>query len=79
MKGKVILITGATFGIGRATALLFAKEGAKVAACGRSEKEGTALLGEIETLGGEGFFQTVDVRHASDVEAFVANTVKRSK
>jgi NAD(P)-dependent dehydrogenase (short-subunit alcohol dehydrogenase family) len=76
-KDKVVIITGATSGIGRATALAFAKAGAKVAVAGRREAEGAEVVKEIEKAGGEGFFVRTDVSRESDVEALVAKTVER--
>jgi glucose 1-dehydrogenase len=57
-----MLITGATSGIGRATALHCAGLGARVVAAGRSEKWGQALIDEIESAGGEATFVAADVR-----------------
>ncbi len=75
--GKVALITGATSGIGRATALAFAKAGAKVVVAGRRESEGAAVVSEIEKGGGEALFVKTDVSSESDVKALVARTVER--
>jgi NAD(P)-dependent dehydrogenase (short-subunit alcohol dehydrogenase family) len=65
--GAVILITGALTGIGRATALSFAKEGATVVVSGRRELEGKALENELRSLGAEAAFILADVRHEDDV------------
>src|SRR5712671_2384765 len=74
---KVALITGATSGIGRATAIAFAKAGAKVAIAGRREDEGAQVVREIEQAGGEALFVRTDVARESDVQALVARTVER--
>jgi len=50
MKNKVVLITGGLTGIGRATALAFAQEGASVVVSGRHEEEGQKLVGELEAV-----------------------------
>lgn len=69
--GKVVLITGATSGIGEATAKAFAKEGAKVFFCGRRENLGTKVERDIRSMGGEATYRRADVRNAEDVKAFV--------
>ncbi len=74
--GKVALITGGTAGIGRATAIAFAKEGAKVAITGRREKEGGEVVAEIKELGGEAIFIRTDITKAADVKAMVDQTVE---
>lgn len=70
-NGKTILITGATSGIGRATARLFAAEGAKVFFCGRREALGREVEKEIRDDGGEATYMRADVREESQVKAFV--------
>ena len=77
MSTPVILITGALTGIGRATALAFAKEGATVVAAGRREAEGNALEAELRALGGQAAFVKADVRHEEDVRRLVDETVAR--
>ena len=74
-KDKVALITGGTSGIGRATARLFAQEGAKVAVAGRDEKRGREVVAEIEKGGGVALFLRCDVRLADDCRRAVAETV----
>lgn len=70
-KGKVVLVTGATSGIGKATAYAFAKEGAKVFFCGRREALGKANEKEIAGFGGEAAYMRADVKREDDVKAFV--------
>jgi NAD(P)-dependent dehydrogenase (short-subunit alcohol dehydrogenase family) len=76
-EGKVVLITGATPGIGRAAALQFASEGGKVGFCGRREKLGQEVESEIRSRGGEASYIRADVRRESDVRAFVEETVQK--
>jgi NAD(P)-dependent dehydrogenase (short-subunit alcohol dehydrogenase family) len=73
---KVAIVTGATSGIGRATAIAFAKNGAKVTVAGRRESEGLETVAMIKKLGGEAIFIKTDVRKEEDVEAMVAQTIK---
>jgi NAD(P)-dependent dehydrogenase (short-subunit alcohol dehydrogenase family) len=74
---SVILITGALTGIGRATALAFAREGATVVVSGRREAEGKALEAELRGLGTEAAFIAADVRHEDEVRRLVDHTVAR--
>jgi short chain dehydrogenase len=73
--GKVALITGGNAGIGRAAAIEFAKQGAKVVISGRREKEGHDVIAEINALGGEAIFVTTDVSQESDVKAMIERTL----
>ena len=73
--GKVALITGGNAGIGRAAAIEFAKQGAKVVVSGRREKEGHDVIAEIKALGGEGLFVKTDVSKESDVKGMVEQTL----
>jgi A-factor type gamma-butyrolactone 1'-reductase (1S-forming) len=75
--GKVILITGATSGLGATAAVSLAGKGAKVAIIGRREEQGNAVVARIEAAGGEGLFIKADVTVRADVEAMVARTVDR--
>jgi NAD(P)-dependent dehydrogenase (short-subunit alcohol dehydrogenase family) len=77
MRPPVILITGALTGIGRATALAFANEGATVVVSGRREAEGKALENELRGLGAKAAFILADVRHEDDVHNLVEQTVAR--
>src|ERR1700691_5364736 len=77
MSAPVILITGALTGIGRATSLAFAKEGATVVVSGRREAEGKALEVKLRSLGAEAAFILADVRHEDDVRNLVDQTVAR--
>ncbi len=77
MTNRVILVTGALTGIGRATALAFTKEGATVVAAGRRETEGKALEAELRALGAQAAFIKADVRHEEDVRRLVDETVAR--
>jgi NAD(P)-dependent dehydrogenase (short-subunit alcohol dehydrogenase family) len=75
--GKVVLITGATSGIGEATAYAFAKEGAKVFFCGRRENLGRQVEAKIKNFGGEATYFRADVRNEAEVRNFVDACVKK--
>ena len=77
MSKPVILITGALTGIGRATALTFARNGARLAVSGRRQAEGKALEAELRQLGAEVAFIRADVRHDNEVRDLVDQTVAR--
>ncbi len=70
-KDKVVLITGATSGIGAAAARMFAAEGGKVAFCGRRTDRGAEVESEIKASGGEAKYIRADVRIEDDVRRFV--------
>jgi NAD(P)-dependent dehydrogenase (short-subunit alcohol dehydrogenase family) len=74
--GKVVLITGAGVGIGRATAVLFAKEGAKVGVNSLTPAHGEETLRWVVEAGGEGIYIEGDVSRAADAERAVAETIK---
>jgi NAD(P)-dependent dehydrogenase (short-subunit alcohol dehydrogenase family) len=67
MHKPVVVMTGALTGIGRATAVAFAKEGARLVVSGRREAEGKALEAELHGLGAEAVFINADVRHDDEV------------
>jgi NAD(P)-dependent dehydrogenase (short-subunit alcohol dehydrogenase family) len=77
MTTPVVLITGALTGIGRATALAFAKDGARLVVSGRREKEGKALEAELRRVGADAAFIQADVRHEEEVRQLVDQTVAR--
>ncbi len=77
MNSPVVLITGALTGIGRATALAFAKEGARIAIAGRRDEAGQKLVAELRSLGAEAEYWRTDVRHDDDVRSLVDKTVAR--
>ncbi|MGC9358418.1 MAG: SDR family NAD(P)-dependent oxidoreductase, partial [Anaerolineae bacterium] len=70
-EGKVAIVTGAASGIGRACALGFAHENARVAICDVNQEGLEETQQMIEALGGECLIQKVDVRHRDEVESFV--------
>src|SRR5260221_13791305 len=77
MKNSVVLITGALTGIGRAAAIIFAREGAQIVVSGRRDKQGQELVAELQGLGVEAIFVRTDVRKDEDVRNLVVQTVKR--
>jgi len=77
MSKKVVLITGALTGIGRATAIAFAKQGAKLIVSGRRDEAGNQLVTELRALGAEAEYIKSDVRHEDDVRNLVDKSVER--
>ena len=77
MSLPVVLITGALTGIGRAAAIIFAQEGARIVVSGRRDKQGQELVAELQGLGAEATFIRTDVRNEDDVRNLVDQTVKR--
>ena len=77
MNTPVVLITGALTGIGRATALAFAKEGARIVVAGRRDEAGQNLVAELRRLDAEAEYVNADVRHEDDVRNLVDKTVAR--
>ena len=76
-EGKVAVITGGTSGIGTATAIKFAREGAKVVITGRDEDRGNEVVRQIQEAGGEGLFVRADVRFADECKRTVDQTLER--
>lgn len=76
LKGKVAVITGATNGIGKAAAVLFAKEGAKVAICARQTDGVNKTVEEIRKAAGEAFGMSADMTLAADAAQFMNGVVK---
>ena len=76
-KQPVVLITGALTGIGRATALAFAREGSRIVVSGRREEAGHALASELRAWGAEAEFLRADVRYEAEVRSLVEQTLER--
>jgi NAD(P)-dependent dehydrogenase (short-subunit alcohol dehydrogenase family) len=77
LQGKIALVTGASSGIGRAAALVFAREGAPVLVADVSEEQGHETVKLVKDAGGEAVFARCDVSRATEVEALVATAVKQ--
>ncbi len=75
LKGKVVVITGSTAGIGRAGAIAFAREGAKVVVSGRNRQRGEEVVGVIKGQGGEASFVPADMLKVADIEQLVKKAV----
>ena len=75
--GKVAIVTGGTSGIGRATAVAYAREGAKVVVAGRREAEGDETVRLIRKEGGDGMFVATDVAKEADVKSLVGRTLDK--
>ena len=76
LDGKVCIVTGATSGIGWATAVVMAEAGAKVAAAGRRTDRGEELMELIRSQDGDAIFVSTDVNESREIEALVAKTVE---
>ncbi|MBI4249586.1 MAG: SDR family oxidoreductase [Elusimicrobia bacterium] len=76
LDNKVALVTGASRGIGRAVVLAFAQEGAKPVFCARSERELAELAKQLESLGANCFWSSLDISRKEAVDRFVAEAVK---
>ena len=76
-QGEVALITGGNFGIGRATAVAFAREGARVAIAARNAERGDAVVREIHEKGGEAVFFPTDVSKPAEIESLFRRTVEK--
>lgn len=74
MKNNIVMITGASKGLGRALTLAFAKEGSRLAICARSSEDLSKVKEEAEAIGGEVLAVTADISNPRDVERFVALT-----
>ncbi|MCR5235715.1 MAG: SDR family oxidoreductase [Lachnospiraceae bacterium] len=75
LEGKVAIVTGATSGMGRATAVLFAREGAKVVVCGRNEERAKEVVDQIKDEGNEAVYVLIDAANPEDSQLIVDKTL----
>ena len=75
LQGKVVVITGSTAGIGKAGAIGFAREGAKVVVSGRDRKRGGEVVDAIKKQGGEASFIPADMLSVADIESLIKQAV----
>lgn len=75
-SGKVALVTGATSGIGKATAIMFARNGAKTVVAGRNKERGQAVIDQIKSEGGEAIFISVDMEDQVEIKQMIDTTMQ---
>ncbi|MBD2057411.1 glucose 1-dehydrogenase [Oculatella sp. FACHB-28] len=76
LSGKVAIVTGGSSGIGRATAIELARQGAKVVVAARRESEGEETVQQVKAAGSDGFFIKTDVTKAADIDALINRTLE---
>ena len=76
LENKVAIVTGSTSGMGRATAVLFAAEGAKVVVTGRNEERAKAVVDEIKAAGGEALYVILDTSKVEDCKNLIDKTIE---
>ncbi|MFT9266469.1 SDR family NAD(P)-dependent oxidoreductase [Oenococcus sp.] len=76
LKEKVAIVTGGTSGIGEASAILFAAEGAKVVVAGRNQENGRAVVQHIKDQGGEAVFVQADMLNTDDIDKLLNTTIE---
>lgn len=76
LEDKIALVTGGGSGIGRETAVLFGRAGAKIVVAGRREKEGQETIELIRAAGGDGLFVATDTSKSADVDALIKRTAE---